>query len=173
MRHSPNYHERSEAAHRVARRCRRCGHNYSASDQDPNDLCLCCAHDKDFERRVAEWFIRNPFAAFEVFTHFDERRVRVILTTGRTGLNSTSSTPHTPRRCGGDNRERQAEAQVALIGPGELVSERLAVQASGGSRIAPSIRSDGVLLPGGMQSRRLGKEVSGDRADASQAASRA
>jgi len=83
MGHSMSYHQRSEAAHSTTRRCRRCGQNYSASDQDPNDLCLHCAQNKDFERRVAEWFIRNPFAPFEVSTLFQERRVRVILNGGK------------------------------------------------------------------------------------------
>jgi hypothetical protein len=83
MGYSMSYHERSEAAHRVTRRCRRCRQNYPASDQDPNDLCLRCAHNKDFEQRVAEWFLRNPFASFEVFALFDERRVRVILNSGK------------------------------------------------------------------------------------------
>jgi hypothetical protein len=83
MRYSTSYHRRSVAAHTVTRRCRRCEQHYQTAPEDPDGLCLRCGHNKDFERRVAEWFLQNPFAHFEVYTIFDARRVRVILNDGR------------------------------------------------------------------------------------------
>jgi hypothetical protein len=52
-------------------------------DQDSANLCLRCLHDRDFEQRVAEWFLKSPLARFEVYSIFDEDRVRVILNGGR------------------------------------------------------------------------------------------
>ena len=83
MRYSQRYQCTSAQAHAVTRRCRRCEQQYETLDQDPDNLCLRCLHDRDFERRVAEWFLKNPFARFEVYSIFDEHRVRVILNGGR------------------------------------------------------------------------------------------
>jgi hypothetical protein len=83
MSYSQRYQHASAKAYVVTRRCRRCEQQYETSDQDPDSLCLRCLHDRDFERRIAEWFLKNPFARFEVYSIFDERRVRVILNGGR------------------------------------------------------------------------------------------
>ena len=83
MRNCQRYQCASAKAHAVTRRCRRCEQQYETLDQDPDNLCLRCLHDRDFEQRVAEWFLKNPFARFEVYSIFDEHRVRVILIGGR------------------------------------------------------------------------------------------
>lgn len=83
MRYAANYHRRSVAAHTVIRRCRRCEEHYPTADGDPDNLCPRCCHDKDFEQRVAAWFVTNPFAAFEIYSIFDDERVRVMLNGGR------------------------------------------------------------------------------------------
>jgi len=83
MRYSANNHRRSDAAHTVTRRCRRCQQGYSTAVADPDDLCPHCCNNEDFEQRVADWFLKNPFARFEVYTIFDEDRLRVILNGGR------------------------------------------------------------------------------------------
>jgi len=83
MRYSANNHRRSDAAYTVARRCRRCQQGYRTAVADPDDLCPRCCHYEDFEQRVADWFLKNPFACFEVYSIFDEQRVRVILNGGR------------------------------------------------------------------------------------------
>jgi hypothetical protein len=67
----------------VTCRCRRCGQYFETPDQDSENLCLHCLHDREFEQRVAEWFLKTPFARFEVYSIFDEVRVRVILDGGR------------------------------------------------------------------------------------------
>ncbi len=86
MRYSANYHRRSVPAQTVTRRCRRCKQYYQTAREDPDNLCLRCGHNKDFEQRVADWFLKNPFARFEVYAIFDEHRVRVILNDGRDWL---------------------------------------------------------------------------------------
>ena len=63
MRYSPNHHGRSVAAHTVTRRCRRCRRCYRTAVADPDDLCAHCCHNKDFDQRVANWFLKNPFLA--------------------------------------------------------------------------------------------------------------
>ena len=83
MRYSQRYQCTSAKAHAVTRRCRRCEQQYETLDEDPDNLCLCCLHDRDFEQRVAGWFLRTPFARFELYSMFDEHRVRVILNGGR------------------------------------------------------------------------------------------
>jgi hypothetical protein len=83
MRYSQRYQHASAKAYVVTRRCRRCEQQYETSDQDPDNLCLRCLRDGEFEQRVAEWFLRNPFARFEVYSIFDEDGVRVILNGGR------------------------------------------------------------------------------------------
>jgi hypothetical protein len=83
MRYSANHHRRSEAAYTVTRRCRRCRQGYRTAVADPDDLCPHCCHNEDFAQRVADWFLKNPFACFEVYSIFDEHRVRVILNGGR------------------------------------------------------------------------------------------
>jgi len=83
MRYSQRYHHASAKAYVVTRRCRRCEQQYETSDQDPDNLCLRCLHDGEFEQRVAEWFLKSPFARFELYSIFDEGRVRVILNGGR------------------------------------------------------------------------------------------
>ena len=83
MRYIANHGRRSDAAYTVARRCRRCQQGYRTAVADPDDLCLHCCHNEDFEQRVADWFLKNPFACFEVYSIFDEHRVRVILNGGR------------------------------------------------------------------------------------------
>ena len=83
MRYSQRYHHASAKAYVVTRRCRRCEQQYETSDQDPDNLCLRCLHDGEFEQRVAEWFLRNPFAQFEVYTTIcDVRTARVFLKGG-------------------------------------------------------------------------------------------
>jgi hypothetical protein len=82
MRYSQRYQPACAKAHAVTRRCRRCEEHYETSDQDCENLCLCCLHDRDFEQRVAEWFLKNPFSRFEVYSILDENRVRVILNGG-------------------------------------------------------------------------------------------
>ena len=83
MRNSQRYQRARAKAHVVTRRCRRCEQHYETLDQDSDNLCLRCLHDRDFEQRVAEWFLKNAFARFEVYSIFDEDRVRVILNGGR------------------------------------------------------------------------------------------
>jgi len=83
MRYSANNHRRSVAAHTVTRRCRRCQQYHRTAVADPGDLCPHCCQNKDFERRVADWFLKNPFAPFEVYSIFDDHGVRVILNGGR------------------------------------------------------------------------------------------
>ena len=83
MRYSQRYQRARAKVHAVTRRCRRCGQHCETSDQDCENLCPHCLHDRDFEQRVAEWFLKNPFARFEVYSIFDEDRVRVILNGGR------------------------------------------------------------------------------------------
>jgi hypothetical protein len=83
MGHSQRYQRARAKAHAVMRSCRRCRHHYETSEQDSDNLCPRCLHDGDFEQRVAQWFLKNPFARFEVYTIFDEHRVRVILNGGR------------------------------------------------------------------------------------------
>ena len=83
MRYSRPYRHALAKAHAVTRRCRRCQQHYETLEQDSDNLCLCCLHDREFEERVAEWFLKNPFARFEVYSIFDEDRVRVILNGGR------------------------------------------------------------------------------------------
>jgi hypothetical protein len=83
MRYWRRYQRASAKAHAVKRRCRRCEQHYETSEQDTDNLCLHCLHDREFERRVAEWFLKNPFAGFEVYSIFDEEVVRVILNGGR------------------------------------------------------------------------------------------
>jgi hypothetical protein len=83
MLYSPIYHERSVEAHTVTRRCRRCQQGYRTAAADPNDLCPECSHNEDFEQRVTAWFLKNPFAPFEVYSIFEAHRVRVILNGGR------------------------------------------------------------------------------------------
>jgi len=83
MRYSANNRRRSVAAHTVTRRCRRCQQSYRTAVADPEDLCPHCCHNKDFQQRVADWFLKNPFAHFEVYSIFEEQRVRVILNGGR------------------------------------------------------------------------------------------
>ncbi len=77
------YTRRYQRVHAMTRRCRRCEQHYETSDQDSDNLCLRCLHDREFEQRVAGWFLKNPFARFEVYSIFDEDRVRVILNGGR------------------------------------------------------------------------------------------
>ena len=79
--HDWRRHSRSSPAVReVTRRCRRCEQPYRTSDQDPDSLCLDCLHNENFEKEVAAWFLKNPFAPFEVYTTIcDERMVRVLL----------------------------------------------------------------------------------------------
>ena len=80
MRHWRKYSQSSVAVHEITRRCRRCERSYLTSDQDPNNLCLDCLHNKNFEKQVAEWFLKNPFAPFEVYTSVcDDRMARVFL----------------------------------------------------------------------------------------------
>jgi hypothetical protein len=83
MRYSQRYQRASAKSHVVTRLCRRCEQHYGTSDQDCEHLCLRCLHDRNFEQRVAEWFLKNPFARFELYSIFDEHRVRVILNGGR------------------------------------------------------------------------------------------
>ncbi len=83
MRYSRRYQHASPTAHTVTRRCRRCEQHYEASDQDSENLCVRCLHDGEFEQCVAERFLRDPFARFELYSIFDEDRVRVILNGGR------------------------------------------------------------------------------------------
>jgi len=83
MRYWRRYQRASAKAHAVARRCRRCEQHYETCLQDSENLCLRCLHDRDFELRVAEWFLKNPLARFEVYSIFDEGRVRVILNGGQ------------------------------------------------------------------------------------------
>jgi hypothetical protein len=83
MRYPAKYHRRSVAAHTVTRRCRRCQQCYRTAVADPENLCVYCCHNTDFEERVADWFLKNPFAHFEVYSIFDEHRVRVMLSGGR------------------------------------------------------------------------------------------
>ncbi len=83
MRCLKRYQRASAKAHAVTRRCRRCEQHYETLEQDCDNLCLHCLHDRDFEQRVSEWFLKNPFARFELYSIFDEDRVRVILDGGR------------------------------------------------------------------------------------------
>ena len=83
MRYSAKNYRRSDAAYTVTRRCRRCQQGYRTVVADPDDLCPHCCHNEDFEQRVGDWFLKNPFACFEVYSIFDEHRVRVILNGGR------------------------------------------------------------------------------------------
>jgi len=83
MRYSQRYQRASAKAHAVIRLCRRCQQHYRTLEQDSDNLCLRCLQDGGFEQRVAEWFLKNPFARFEVYSIFDEDRVRVILNGGR------------------------------------------------------------------------------------------
>jgi hypothetical protein len=83
MRYSANSQRRCVSAHTVTRRCRRCQQSYRTAVAEPEDLCPNCWHNKDFERRVADWFLKNPFARFEVYSIFDEQRVRAILNGGQ------------------------------------------------------------------------------------------
>lgn len=80
MRDSLRHSRSSAAAREVTRRCRRCEEHYPTCEQDPDSLCLRCLQNKEFERQVAEWFIKNPFAPFEVYTTIcDDRMARVLL----------------------------------------------------------------------------------------------
>jgi len=102
MRYWQRYQSAWRKGHAVTRRCRRCEQHYETLDQDSDNLCLRCLHDRDFEQRVAEWFLKNAFARFEVYSIFDEDRVRVILNMEvGIGLNSRRSTRCTSRRYGG------------------------------------------------------------------------
>ena len=83
MGYSQQYQRGRAKAHAVTRRCRRCEQYYETSDQDTENLCLRCLPDREFEQRVAEWFLKSPFARFELYSIFDEGRVRVILNGGR------------------------------------------------------------------------------------------
>ena len=83
MGYSQQYQRARAKAHAVTRRCRRCDQYYETSDQNTENLCLRCLHDREFEQRVAEWFLKSPFARFELYSIFDEGRVRVILNGGR------------------------------------------------------------------------------------------
>ena len=83
MRYFANYGRRSDAAYTVARRCRRCRQGYRTAVADPDDLCPHCCHNEGFAQRVEDWFLKNPFAPFEVYSIFDQHRVRVILNGGR------------------------------------------------------------------------------------------
>jgi hypothetical protein len=83
MHYSQRHQHASPKAYVVTRRCRRCEQHYETSDQDCENLCPHCLHDRDFEQRVAEWFLKTPFARFEVYSIFEEDRVRVILNGGR------------------------------------------------------------------------------------------
>src|SRR5262245_2895908 len=83
MRYSANNHRRSVDVYTATRHCRRCKQRYRTAVADPDDLCPHCCHNKDFERRVADWFLKNPFALFEVYSIFDEHGVRVVLNAGR------------------------------------------------------------------------------------------
>ena len=82
MRYWQRYQSAWRKAHAVTRLCRRCGQRYETLDQDCENLCLRCLHDREFEQRVAEWFLKSPFALFELYSIFDEVRVRVILNGG-------------------------------------------------------------------------------------------
>ena len=80
MHHWRRHSRSSPAVREVTRRCRRCEQPYRTSDQDPDSLCLDCLHNENFEKEVAAWFLKNPFAPFEVYTTIcDERMVRVLL----------------------------------------------------------------------------------------------
>ena len=83
MRYSAKNYRRSDAAYTVRRRCRRCQQGYRTAVADPDDLCPHCCHNEDFEQRVGDWFLKNPFAPFDVYSIFDEHRVRVILNDGQ------------------------------------------------------------------------------------------
>jgi hypothetical protein len=83
MGYSQRYQRARAKAHAVTRRCRRCQQHYETLEQDSDNLCLRCLHDQDFEHRVADWFLKNPFARFQLYSIFDEDRVRVILNGGR------------------------------------------------------------------------------------------
>lgn len=77
------YSQRCQRGSAKVHRCRRCEQYYETSDQDSEHLCLRCLHDQEFEERVAEWFLRNRFARFEVYTTVcDDRTARVFLTDG-------------------------------------------------------------------------------------------
>ena len=80
MRHSRRCGPPSAAAHEITRRCRRCEQYYETVDQDPDNLCLHCLRNKGFEKQIADWFLKNPFVPFEVYTTVcDERMARVLL----------------------------------------------------------------------------------------------
>jgi hypothetical protein len=97
----------------VTRRCRRCEQQYETSDQDPDNLCLRCLHDGELEQRVAEWFLRNPLAKFEVYTTIcDDRTAQVFLNDGAIGWSTKTLTRFTSRRCdAGAHRQYWREAK--------------------------------------------------------------
>ena len=49
MGYSQQYQRGRAKAHAVTRRCRRCEQYYETSDQDTENLCLRCLHDREFE----------------------------------------------------------------------------------------------------------------------------
>jgi len=162
MGYSQQYQRARAKAHAVTRRCRRWEQYYETSDQDTENLCLRCLHDREFEQRVAEWFLKSPFARFELYSIFDEGRVRVILNGGRDWVEFEKE--HPVHR--GDTAEEDPRAHGRCVKAGSQLAtpsqQRICFRPGLDARLflaADELLSDTPVFPIGCPKRGCGEKT--------------